>query len=50
VPSARWIRDDDRFVVGYGLDLDGRHRNLPDVAIPTPMTSREQSLEVWADS
>jgi hypoxanthine phosphoribosyltransferase len=23
---------DDRFVVGYGLDHDGRHRNLPDIA------------------
>jgi hypoxanthine phosphoribosyltransferase len=22
----------DRFVVGYGLDLDQRHRNLPHVA------------------
>ncbi len=24
---------DDRFVVGYGLDLDERHRNLPHVAV-----------------
>jgi hypoxanthine phosphoribosyltransferase len=24
---------EDRFVVGYGLDLDGQYRNLPDVAV-----------------
>lgn len=24
---------EDRFVVGYGLDLDGRYRSLPDVAV-----------------
>jgi hypoxanthine phosphoribosyltransferase len=24
---------DDRFVVGYGLDFDGRLRNLPHVAL-----------------
>jgi hypoxanthine phosphoribosyltransferase len=23
----------DRFVVGYGLDHDGRHRNLPDIRV-----------------
>jgi len=23
----------DEFIVGYGLDFDGRYRNLPDVAI-----------------
>jgi hypoxanthine phosphoribosyltransferase len=27
---------DDRFVVGYGLDLDGRFRNLPYVALLEP--------------
>lgn len=23
----------DRFVVGYGMDFDGRYRNLPDIAV-----------------
>jgi hypoxanthine phosphoribosyltransferase len=26
----------DEFVVGYGLDFDGRYRNLPDVAVLSP--------------
>ncbi len=29
---------EDRFVVGYGLDLDGRLRNLPHVALLHPRT------------
>ncbi|HEY8549786.1 MAG TPA: phosphoribosyltransferase family protein, partial [Vicinamibacterales bacterium] len=24
---------DDHFVVGYGLDFEGRYRNLPDIAV-----------------
>ena len=27
----------DEFVVGYGLDYDGWHRNLPDLAVLEPM-------------
>jgi hypoxanthine phosphoribosyltransferase len=27
---------EDHFVVGYGLDLDGLHRNLPYVGVYTP--------------
>ncbi len=42
VPIAhRGFRIPDRFVVGYGLDLKGRYRNLPYVA-----TLREDALEV----
>jgi hypoxanthine phosphoribosyltransferase len=35
VPLDTWgfEIDDDQYVVGYGLDLDGRHRNLPDLRI-----------------
>lgn len=39
--SARHLRADyvgfeipDRFVAGYGLDLAGLHRNLPDIVLP----------------
>jgi len=28
----------DEFVVGYGLDYDGRHRELPDLAVLEPLT------------
>ena len=28
----------DEFVVGYGLDFDGRHRELPDLAVLEPVT------------
>lgn len=33
--SVRWVgfAIEDRFVVGYGLDLDGRYRSLPYVAV-----------------
>jgi hypoxanthine phosphoribosyltransferase len=27
----------DEFVVGYGLDFDGRHRELPDLAVLEPV-------------
>ena len=35
--TARWIgfEIDDRFVVGYGMDLDDRYRNLPYIAEAT---------------
>ena len=40
----------DRFVVGYGLDHDGYHRNLPDIVeLPTPTpdtTSSNQQSEI----
>ena len=34
-PPIRYVGFDipDRFVVGYGLDLNQRHRNLPYVAV-----------------
>ena len=28
----------DEFVVGYGLDYDGRHRELPDLAVLEPLS------------
>jgi hypoxanthine phosphoribosyltransferase len=28
----------DEFVVGYGLDYDGRFRELPDLAVLEPVT------------
>jgi hypoxanthine phosphoribosyltransferase len=35
VPLDSWgfEIDDDQYVVGYGLDLDGKYRNLPDLRI-----------------
>lgn len=33
----------DEFVVGYGLDYDGRYRNLPHIAVLKPEPSREAS-------
>jgi hypoxanthine phosphoribosyltransferase len=30
------FRIPDEFVVGYGLDFDGEHRNLPDIAVLSP--------------
>jgi hypoxanthine phosphoribosyltransferase len=31
---------EDRFLVGYGLDVDGRYRNLPHVAVMPPRAGR----------
>lgn len=33
VPDWVGFEIEDHFVVGYGLDLDGRYRTLPDVAV-----------------
>ncbi|MHB1986982.1 MAG: phosphoribosyltransferase [Acidimicrobiales bacterium] len=35
----------DEYVVGYGLDLDERFRNLPDIRIVDPQTARHASPE-----
>lgn len=35
-PDHSGFTIEDRFVVGYGLDLDGRHRNLPYVGEVLP--------------
>lgn len=37
--TARWIgfEIDDRFVVGYGMDLDDRYRHLPYIAEATAL-------------
>lgn len=32
----------DKFVVGYGLDVDGRHRNLPYIGIVREMADTQQ--------
>ena len=37
---------DDRFVIGYGLDLEGRYRNLPHIAALNPKV--QASLRVQA--
>lgn len=37
---------DDRFVIGYGLDLEGRYRNLPYIAALNPKV--QQALRVQA--
>jgi hypoxanthine phosphoribosyltransferase len=29
----------DEFVVGYGLDYDGRHRNLAELAVLDPVVA-----------
>jgi hypoxanthine phosphoribosyltransferase len=31
----------DEFVVGYGLDFDGRYRNLPDIGVLSPEAIRK---------
>lgn len=35
-PNFRALEIENKFVVGYGLDLDGAYRNLPDLRIYTP--------------
>ena len=40
----------DEFIVGYGLDLDQRYRNLPEVAVLNPeLTNAEAGPEVEKD-
>jgi hypoxanthine phosphoribosyltransferase len=45
VPLDSWgfETDDQQYVVGYGLDLDGRHRNLPFIGVIEPQAAATQT-------